>query len=289
MAREKKTRRPKDPEGRMALGEHLTELRNRLVWCAVTILLLSIIGWFLYPRVFSALQQPFRDARAMGMNANLNFDGVGKGLSAQLAMSAYVGLILSAPMVIFQIWSFITPGLHRNERRYVIGFFGSAVPLFFIGCVAGYYMLNKAVPILMEFTPQLAGVIQNINYADYLNLLVKTVLAFGIAFTFPVFLVLFNFMGILPGRSMLKAWRWVTLLCFTFCAVMVPTPDPFTMIFMATPMVALYFAAVVIGLLHDRRRAAAEDTEIDDETASTIDDEVEAVGPASSLDGVDER
>lgn len=273
----------------MALGEHLTELRDRLIWCAATILVLAVVGWFLYPWVFSALQQPFRDARALGMNASINFNGVGKGLSVQLAMSAYIGLILSSPMVIYQIWRFITPGLHRNERRYIIGFFGSAVPLFFIGCAAGYFMLNKAVPILMEFTPQMDGVDQLIDYSDYLTLLVRTILAFGIAFTLPVFLVLFNFLGIFPGRTMLKAWRWVTLLCFTFCAVMVPTPDPFTMIFMALPMVALYFIAVLISISHDRRKAAREETEIDDESASSIDDEVEKIEAPSSIDGVDER
>ncbi len=289
MAREKKKRRPKDPEGRMSLGEHLTELRDRLVWCAVTILVLSIVGWFLYPTVFDYLQKPFREARALGLNATLNFDGVGKGLSVQLAMSAYIGLILASPMVIFQVWRFITPGLHRNERRYTLGFFGAAIPLFFIGCTAGYFMMNKAVPLLMEFTPQINGVDQIISYSDYLTLLVRTVLAFGIAFTLPVVLVLLNFIGILPGRTMLKAWRWVTLVCFTFTAVMVPTPDPFTMIFMALPMVGLYFAAVGIGIVHDKRVAARQDADLDDGRASVIDDEVEAIDAPESIDEAGER
>lgn len=289
MAREKKKRRPKDPEGRMSLGEHLTELRDRLVWCAVTILVLSIVGWFLYPTVFDYLQKPFREARALGLNATLNFDGVGKGLSVQLAMSAYIGLILASPMVIFQIWRFITPGLHRNERRYTLGFFGAAIPLFFIGCSAGYFMMNKAVPLLMEFTPQINGVDQIISYSDYLTLLVRTVLAFGIAFTLPVVLVLLNFIGILPGRTMLKAWRWVTLVCFTFTAVMVPTPDPFTMIFMALPMVGLYFAAVGIGIVHDKRVAARQDDDLDDDRASVIDDEVEAIDAPESIDEAGQR
>ncbi len=273
----------------MSLGEHLTELRNRLVWCALTIVALSVVGWFIYPWVFEYLQHPFVEARRLGLKASINFNGVGKGLSAQLAMSAYIGLILSSPMIIFQIWRFVTPGLHKNERRYTLGFFGSAVPLFFIGCTAGYFMMNKAVPILMEFTPKIEGVQQIIDYSDYLTLLVRTVLAFGIAFTLPVVLVLLNFLGILPGRSMLKAWRWVTLVCFAFTAIMVPTPDPFTMIFMALPMVALYFAAVAISIVHDRRRAKALDDDIPDDRASVIDDEVEPIEAPSSLDEVDGR
>lgn len=289
MAREKKKRRPKDPEGRMSLGEHLTELRDRLVWCAVTILVMSIVGWFLYPTVFAYLQRPFVEAQKLGLHAQINFNGVGKGLSAQLSMSAYIGLILASPMVIFQIWRFITPGLHKNERRYTLGFFGAAIPLFFVGCAAGYFMMNKAVPILMEFTPQISGVSQIIDYSDYLTLLVRTVLAFGIAFTLPVVLVLLNFLGILPGRTMLKAWRWVTLVCFGFTAVMVPTPDPFTMILMALPMVALYFAAVAIGIVHDRRAARRIDDDIPDDQASIIDDEVEPIDAPSALDEVDGR
>lgn len=273
----------------MSLGEHLTELRDRIVWCAVTILLTSIVGWFLYPTVFEYLQQPFEEAREAGLNAQINFNGVGKGLSVQLAMSAYIGLILAAPMVIFQVWRFVTPGLHRNERRYTLAFFGSAIPLFFIGCTAGYYMMNKAVPLLMEFTPQVIGVSQIIDYSDYLTLLVRTVLAFGIAFTLPVVLVLLNFLGILPGLTMLKAWRWVTLVCFTFTAVMVPTPDPFTMIFMALPMVGLYFAAVGISVLHDRRRERALDEDLPDDQASIIDDAVEPIDAPSALDEVDGR
>lgn len=289
MAREKKQRRPKDPEGRMSLGEHLTELRNRLVISAVTILLASIAGWFLFDWVFHLLQAPFLEAKKHGLNAEINFNTVGRGLSVKLQMSAYLGLIFASPMVLFQVWRFITPGLHRNERRYAIGFFGSAIPLFFIGCAMGYLMMNKAVPILLEFTPNFSGVSQIIDYGQYLNLLVKTVLAFGIAFTMPVFLVLLNLMGLLPGRSMLKAWRWVTLLCFSFTAVMVPTPDPFTMIFMALPMVGLFFAAVGIACLHDRRVARREDQDIPDDRASVIDDEVEPIEAPSRIDRAGER
>lgn len=288
-AKSAKKRRRRDPEGRMALNEHLVELRNRLVICAVAILLLSIVGWIVYPWVFTFLEVPFRQARAENLNADLNFQGIGTGLSVKLQMSAYIGLILSSPVVLYEVWMFLVPGLHKNERRYALGFFGSAVPLFFAGCVAGYYMIVKAVPILMSFTPQEDQVKQIVNYGDYLKMLVKTVLAFGIAFDLPVVLVLLNFLGILSGRAMLKAWRWVVFLCFAFTAVMVPTPDPFTMIAMTVPMVTLYFAAVIISLWNDRRRAKREGAELDDEQASTIDDAPEAIDGPSSLDEDDER
>ncbi|MDN5822318.1 MAG: twin-arginine translocase subunit TatC, partial [Brachybacterium sp.] len=208
-----KNRRRKDPEGRMALGEHLVELRNRLVISAITVLLLSIVGWLVFPWVFEALKKPILEASGEdSINALINFQGVGTGLNVRLQMSAYVGLILSSPMIMLQIWLFVMPGLHRNERKYAIGFFGAAIPLFFIGCAAGYWAVNQLVPVLMSFTPNQDGVSQIIPYDDYLNLLTKTMLAFGIAFVVPVVMVLVNFLGLVRGKTMLKAWRWIIFL-----------------------------------------------------------------------------
>ncbi|EWS82709.1 preprotein translocase subunit TatA [Brachybacterium phenoliresistens] len=268
----------------MALGEHLAELRNRLMWCAGTVLVMSIVGWFLYEWVLGHLQAPIQLAKEeYGLeNLSVNFKSAGAPLNVKLQISAYIGLILSAPMFLYQVWSFVMPGLHKNERRYALGFFGAAIPLFFVGTAAGYWVMLKAVPILLSFTPAEASNV--IDFADYLRLWIKTMLAFGIAFLMPVVLVLLNFLGILPGKTMLKAWRWVTFLCFCFTAVMVPTPDPFTMIFMALPMVGLYFAAVLIGIIRDKRRKETEDDGLADDEASVIDDAPEDVDGPSSLD-----
>lgn len=284
-----KKRKEKDPEGRMSLGEHLTELRNRLVICAVAILILAIVGWFLFPTVFQALQRPFRMAHAAGMEADLNFQGVGTGLSVKLQMSAYIGLLLSAPIILLQAWLFIMPGLHKNERKYALGFFGAAIPLFFLGCVAGYWAVNQLVPVLMSFTPTEGSVSQIIPYDQYLALLIKTMLAFGVAFVVPVVMVLLNFMGLISGRAMLKAWRWIIFLSFAFTAVMVPTPEPITLIAMSAAIASLFFGAIVIALLHDRRQAKRSgDEDLADDEASRIDDEVEKIDGPTRLDEPDE-
>lgn len=273
----------------MSLGEHLTELRNRLVISAVTVLLLAIVGWIVFPWVFEALKRPFELASEQGLNAYLNFQGVGTGLNVRLQMSAYVGLILSSPMIMLQIWLFVMPGLHKNERKYAIGFFGSAIPLFFLGCLAGYWAVNQLVPVLLTFTPQTDQVEQLIRYDEYLSLLVKTMLAFGVAFVVPVVMVLLNFMGLVSGRAMLKAWRWIIFLSFAFTAVMVPTPEPITLIAMSATIASLFFGAIVISMLHDRRRAKRSgDEDLDDDEASRIDDEVEKIDGPSRLDEPDE-
>lgn len=271
----------KDPEGRMSLGEHLTELRNRLMICAIAVVVLSVVGWFAFDWVFAALQRPFRLAASQGLQADLNFQGVGTGLNVKLQMSAYVGLLLSSPVIMLQTWLFVMPGLHRNERRYAVGFFGSAIPLFFLGCVAGYWAVNQLVPVLLSFTPQEEQVEQLIRYDEYLSLLVKTMLAFGVAFVLPVVMVLLNVMGLVRGRTMLKAWRWIIFISFIFTAVMVPTPEPITLIVMASAISSLFFGAIVIALLNDRRRGEDPDEDLDD-------DEVSSIEAPSRVDDADE-
>ena len=283
-------RRKKDPEGRMALGEHLVELRNRLMICAISVLLLSILGWFLFPWVFDAVKAPIEAAgEDSDLQALINFQGVGQGLNVKLQMAAYIGLILSSPMIIAQIWLFVMPGLHKNERKYAIGFFGSAIPLFFLGCIAGYWAVNQLVPELMSFTPTEGSTSQIIPYDQYLALLIKTMLAFGIAFVIPVVMVLLNFMGLVSGKAMLKAWRWIVFLSFAFTAVMVPTPEPVTLIAMSAAIASLFFGAIVIALIHDKRQARRSgDEDLSDDEASSIDDEVEKIDGPSSLDDADE-
>lgn len=290
-ARTRPVKKPKkDPEGRMALGEHLVELRNRLMICAISVLLLSILGWFLFPWVFDAVKAPIEAAgEDSDLQALINFQGVGQGLNVKLQMAAYIGLILSSPMIIAQIWLFVMPGLHKNERKYAIGFFGSAIPLFFLGCVAGYWAVNQLVPVLMSFTPTEGSTSQIIPYDQYLALLIKTMLAFGIAFVIPVVMVLLNFMGLVSGRAMLKAWRWIVFLSFAFTAVMVPTPEPITLIAMSAAIASLFFGAIVIALIHDKRQARRSgDDDLADDEASSIDDEVEKIDGPSSLDDADE-
>ncbi|MDN5685155.1 MAG: twin-arginine translocase subunit TatC [Brachybacterium sp.] len=279
--RTERHRSAKDPEGRMALGEHLVELRNRLMISAATVIVLAVVGWFVFPWVFEALKRPFTLASAQDMNAELNFQGVGTGLNVRLQMAAYVGLILSSPMIMLQIWLFVMPGLHRNERKYAIGFFGSAIPLFFIGCAAGYWAVNQLVPVLLSFTPDSENVAQYIKYDEYLAMLVKTMLAFGIAFVVPVVMVLLNFLGIIRGRTMLKAWRWIIFVSVLFTAVMVPTPEPFTLLAMSAVIASLFFAAIVIAMIHDKRHGVGKDDDLDD-------DEVEAIDRPSDLDEDDE-
>jgi sec-independent protein translocase protein TatC len=251
----RRLRKQRDPEGRMSLGDHLRELRRRVVISLIAIIIGAAIGWWQYDWIFEKLVAPIKDVAAErgAQIATVNFTGMTDAFSILITVGLFVGVVIASPVWLFQIWGFIVPGLTSKERRTAVFFIGAAVPLFLAGCALGYLTLPKAAHALLSFTPEDAT---NILPADtYLNFVLKFIMAFGLAFLLPVFLVGLNAAGVLPSRVMLKGWRPAVFLIFLFAAMMTPSPDPWSMIFLAVPMVALFFAAVGIGALLDRRRA----------------------------------
>ncbi|MEP6648422.1 MAG: twin-arginine translocase subunit TatC [Lapillicoccus sp.] len=250
----RRLRKQRDPEGRMSLGDHLRELRRRVVISLLAIIAGSVVGWWKFSWIFDQLSEPINDlVKQSGTTATINFSGMTDSFSVLITVGLFVGVILASPVWLFQVWAFILPGLTGRERRVSMIFIGAAVPLFIGGCALGYLTFPRAVHALLSFTPSGSS---NILQADqYLNFILKFVLAFGLAFLLPVFLVGLNAAGVLPARMMVKAWRPAVFLIFVFGAIMTPSPDPWSMILLAMPMVVLYFGAVGIGFLLDRRRA----------------------------------
>ncbi|HYO86531.1 MAG TPA: twin-arginine translocase subunit TatC [Dermatophilaceae bacterium] len=258
-------RRKRDPEGRMALADHLREFRNRLLIAAGAIVLGCIPGWLLYDQLIRRLSEPL-----LARGGDINFGGLTDPFAVQLQMALFVGLLLASPMWLYQSWAFIVPGLTRREKRTAIAFILTAVPLFLSGCYLAYLTLPKAVDILLTFTPE--GGRNIIAASDYLGFLTRFVLAFGFAFLLPVFLVGLNLAHVLSARAMLRGWRFAVIGLFLFAAVMTPTPDPWTMLALAVPLIALYFAAFAVAWLVDRRRDRTRPAwvEVADDTASTL-------------------
>ncbi len=241
----------------MPLMAHVRELRNRVLLAAAGLLVGAVIGWIIYPPLFAQLQQPvLQIAEERGSEVFLNFPGIGAALDVQLKVSLFAGAIISSPWWIYQLWAFVTPGLTRTERRYTLGFLGAAVPLFLAGAWVAWLVMPKAVAILTGFTPTGAGNI--ISATDYLDFVMRMTLAFGLAFLMPVLMVGLTALGAVRARTWLSAWRWAVLLSAVFSAIATPTGDAVTMLTLTVPMVALYFLAVGVGLLFDRRRARRE-------------------------------
>ncbi|WP_169167007.1 twin-arginine translocase subunit TatC [Cellulomonas taurus] len=238
----------------MPLREHLLELRKRLFLAAIGLALGGVAGWFLYQPVFELLQQPLLDAAAdRGGNVSVNFAGLATAFDMQLKVSLFLGALVSSPWWLFQLWAFITPGLTSRERRSAFGFLAVAVPLFLAGSALAAYVMPTAVRVLTDFTPE--GASNFIDAQTYLSFVMRFVLAFGLAFVLPVIMVAINLVGLVPAKTWAKGWRWAVLLAFVFAAVMTPTPDAITMIVMALPICGLYFAALGVCVLHDRRVA----------------------------------
>ena len=260
------------------LVEHLRELRSRLLKSAIAIVLGMVAGWIYYPQLFAILSAPFNDviaqARAQGRTVVLAMTGVADPFVMQMQVAAVAGVILSAPVWLYQLWRFVTPGLHRHERRWAIGFVAVAVPLFFSGVVLAYVVLPYGLQVLFGFTPEN---VENIVSVDrYLSFFIRMVLVFGVGFLMPLLLVVLNFAGILTGKRLLSWWRWVIFLVFIFAAVATPTGDPVNLLLLSGPLLVLMALAIGISLMNDRRRArrrSAEDFSAwDDDETSPLDE-----------------
>lgn len=278
-------RRRRDPEGRMALREHLAELRRRVVISVAAIVFGAVGGWFVYDWLLAELQRPLLEIAAEeGRDAQLNFADVAGSLNIKIKLSAYIGFVLASPVWLYQIWGFVTPGLTRRERRTSIAFVAVAVPLFLGGVAVAWSVLPNAVKILTEFTPEDASNI--IDAQTYITFVTRLIIAFGIAFVIPLFLVALNLVGLLSGIALARAWRVSVFLIFLFTAIASPSPDAGSMLAMALPMVGLYLLAVGVCLLNDRRRRRRRENDpvfgMDDDEASPLSPDDDGAGFGSA-------
>lgn len=251
-------------EKRMSLGEHLVELRKRIVIIAIAIAIGSIAGWFMSEWIWIALEQPVKQiAESQQRPAEIVFPTITGAFDLRLQLAIYAGIIITSPIWLYQVFAYFVPALTRTERKYVFGFFFTAVPLFFIGCAIGWMLLPHMVELLTSFVP--SGSASYLDATYYFQFIVKLMLAIGIAFVVPVFLVMFNFIGLISAASIIKHWRIAAVVILLFTAIATPAADVISMFLLAIPMVILYFAAWFVAVVHDRRaskRQAAFDAEI---------------------------
>ena len=248
----------KTPEGKMSLREHLRELRNRFFKAAIAILLGTIVGFIVYQPAFTILTEPITRLSTEEAPVEVIFSSVAQPFDIMFQVALFIGLILSSPVWLYQVWAFIVPGLRKNERRYAVGFIAAAVPLFVGGIMLGWFALPQAMAFFTSLTPD--GTAHRVLATVYVPFVTRLLLAFGIALVIPVILVGLNMAGILPGKTMLKHWRISVFLIAVIAAMGAPGSDVITMFYLGAPLALLFALALAIALLNDRRRAKKERT-----------------------------
>ncbi|MGP8302968.1 twin-arginine translocase subunit TatC [Streptomyces inhibens] len=271
----------KDPEGRMPLAAHLRELRNRLLKSVLAIGVVTIVAMWQYQAIAHFITGPVIDAvgcpngtAPAGPRAHPCAEITANGLLApftiMLKLSLTTGMVLASPVWLYQLWAFLAPGLHKHEKKYALSFVGAGAPLFLAGAYLAYAVLPTTAGALVGLTPSEWA---NLFPADeFLDIVTRMVLVFGVAFELPLLLVLLNFGGVLTGRRIMSWWRFMVLGITVFAALATPTGDPLTMSLLAAPIVVLYFGAAGICLFNDRRRKLGNpDAGLSDDEASALD------------------
>jgi sec-independent protein translocase protein TatC len=247
-------------EGRMTLVEHLAELRSRVIWSAVVLVVFTVLVFVFYNRVLHFLSGPYEDVTKGTQNSacgatkttgcKLIATGPLEPLLVRVKVSTYGGIALAVPFIFWQIWRFVTPGLHKNERRYGIAFLLAIVILFALGAVTAWLTVEKALEFLLGAGG--SGIQPFISADKYLTLVALMIAAFGVAFEFPVLLVFLLLVRVVTTQQLNSVRRYMIVGIVIFSAVITPSSDPFSLFFMAIPMYLFYEIAIVIGRLMKR-------------------------------------
>jgi sec-independent protein translocase protein TatC len=246
---------PVGDDGRMALSDHFRELRARVLKVALTFLVVFGVSLFFFDRLFDFVYGPYEEAmeKLPEGSSFATTSGAGGGLMLYLKLCGFAAVIVTSPIWLYQIWAFILPGLHPNEKRWTRIFVAIAVPLFLVGILLGFLTLPKGLEVLIGLNPD--PITNLVDFNEYLQFFTRTLLVFGLAFEIPVFVVMLNLAGVVKGKQLAAYRPWIIVGSFIFAAIATPSADPFTMTFMAVPMVLLFFVSEIIARWNDRRRA----------------------------------
>jgi len=234
----------------MSLVEHLRELRRRLMIVIIAMVVGGVGAFFLYNQVLHFLRQPYCQALAhrhinTGLGCNLVITDPLEGFTTRLKVSGYLGLFFASPIVLWQLWRFITPGLHKREKKYAIPFIISSVVLFGLGGVVAILTFPKALDFLIGVSGK--GISTFFTPSKYINLYVLVIAAFGLAFEFPIVLVFLELAGVVPSKRLSQWRRPAIVVIFIVAAVITPSQDPYSLFAMAVPMCLFYELSILIG------------------------------------------
>jgi sec-independent protein translocase protein TatC len=239
----------------MTVWEHIAELRRRLMICIGAVMVGAVIAYLAWPLLLDFITAPF--CRTAGECQLYATDPLAP-FTTRLQVAIYGGVILAMPVLLWQVWLFVTPGLHSKERRYAIPFVLSALTLFAFGAAIAYVTLAPALDFLFAVAGPSVDQIPTVD--KYLSLTMWMMLAFGIGFEFPVLLIALQLVGVLTPRQLASSRRWAMIVIVVVAAVITPSGDPISLLMLSVPMYILFEASILIGWLIARRRRKAAAT-----------------------------
>lgn len=276
-------------DGSMTLLEHLLELRNRLFKASVAVAIGMTIGYFLAQPVFDEfLKQPWCSLDLP------EWEGTCPGLQQlqplaafmlKLKLALWLGLILAAPVWFYQLWAFVAPGLHRHERKWAYIFVSVAVPLFVAGAMLAYFVIERGLRFLIS--EGIEGLAIEFEVGSYVSFVTTVMLVFAIGFELPLLILMLNFAGVVSARKLLSWWRVAIFVSAVFAAFTTPDPGPFGMLLLAACLSTMYFLAVGVAFLNDRRREKKRrdaGDELADDEISALPEELEPVAAGEAID-----
>jgi len=242
----------------MTLGEHLAELRHRILVVVSVFAVAGVVAFLAYSRTLSLLLSPYCEAVGPGRACHLYITGPLDGLSLRVEVAAYGGLALTLPVILWQGWRFIAPGLLPRERRRAVAFVASSSLLFVAGAAVAFAVFPRA----LRFLDTVGGPSLHELYSpsSYVGLLLLMMAAFGVTFELPVLLVFLQMAGIVTPTQLASWRRWAVVALVTLAAIITPSSDPFSMLAMAVPLLVFYEASIVVGRLLVRSRSRAGTT-----------------------------
>lgn len=238
----------------MTLFEHLAELRNRVIICIIALVITTVVVWFFYDRAIDFMRSPYctfihhhPTKSVSGKSCNLVTNGPLEGVTTRLKICAYGGIALSSPVLFWELWRFVTPGLHKNEKRYIVPFVSAGVVLFALGVTVAILVFPKALDWLINVGG--TGVVPLFSPSKYFSLYVLMCLIFGAVFMYPLLLVFLEIAGVVPSSTW-RRWRRPAIVVIALVAALItPSSDPFSFLAMAVPMYLFYEASIVVGRL----------------------------------------
>lgn len=251
--------RAHSPEDRMTLMEHLAELRTRIVKAVLALMVGTIVVFFMWEPIQHWFFGPYRDLCHHKKNLNCLTNGRPvvtdplEGFGIRLKVSGYGGFVIALPVILWQVWQFVVPGLKKNEKKYAVPFLMSSLVLFAAGAWVAWLTFPKALDFLVSYSGNVTPVFAQ---SKYISLVVLLMIGFGIGFLFPVFLVALEMVGVVTPQRLAKSRRGAIVGIFVVVAVATPSGDPYSLIALSVPMCVFYEVAIIIGRIFLRRKTA---------------------------------